>query len=335
MTTKVSILVAVRNEEATILDCLNALDALDFPKEELQILIGDDDSEDQSYAIIENFIRQKPHFQLISIQQNQEKKKKTNVLAQLAHLAQGEFWLITDADICVPKNWIKKMTQQAQNPNVGIVTGFTKIQTSDFSSMYSFFLSHFQATDWLFVLGIIQQSADFGFETTTMGNNMLIRKTAYWQTGGYEKIPFSVTEDFALFQEVRKLGWDFRQVCDLDVLANSKPMPNWTKLLSQRKRWTTGAMKLPFFWLLIAFSYLGFLPLLVGIFFINPVFCGFLWLFRLFLISYFLIKYGRKTKQGFLLYFLPFYDLLSLVFNSIWLFYFLLPIRFDWKSRKY
>ena len=95
---KVSILLAARNEEANIERCLKSLDALQFPKENLEICIGDDDSSDKTAEIIQAYIKEKPQFKYYKIsQQTDGLKGKANVLAQLAHVTTGDFLFF-----CVP-----------------------------------------------------------------------------------------------------------------------------------------------------------------------------------------------------------------------------------------
>src|SRR5687767_10374493 len=56
----VSVLIAARNEAANILGCLQSIESLDYPIDKLEILIGNDDSEDQTRTIVERFIAGKP-----------------------------------------------------------------------------------------------------------------------------------------------------------------------------------------------------------------------------------------------------------------------------------
>ena len=64
---KVSLLLAARNEALLIERCLAAIDQLDYPKDKLEILIGDDDSSDDTAALVQAFIKDKPQYRLISI----------------------------------------------------------------------------------------------------------------------------------------------------------------------------------------------------------------------------------------------------------------------------
>src|SRR5690606_2225422 len=53
----ISILIAARNEEAHILTCLQAIDNLHYPKDKLQVLVGNDRSTDRTQALVEEFQR--------------------------------------------------------------------------------------------------------------------------------------------------------------------------------------------------------------------------------------------------------------------------------------
>ncbi|MEZ4901995.1 MAG: glycosyltransferase [Spirosomataceae bacterium] len=138
--TKVSILIAARNEAHTILDCLQSVEALSYPKENLQILVGNDASEDDTEQLVQNFITEKPYFQLINVINRENSinatlKGKANVLAHLAQHATGEYLFFTDADIEVPKDWIQNMLLHFKK-NVGIVTGITTMKTPIFPKIH-------------------------------------------------------------------------------------------------------------------------------------------------------------------------------------------------------
>src|SRR5690606_1248330 len=107
---KISILLAVRNEQSNILRCLNAIEELEYPKDRIEVLIGDDQSEDKSVEIIKTFIADKNNYQLFHIDEKLGLAgAKGNVLAHLAKQASTDFFFITDADVKIPKSWINGM----------------------------------------------------------------------------------------------------------------------------------------------------------------------------------------------------------------------------------
>src|SRR5688500_1606136 len=64
---KVSILIAARNEAENIITCLQSITRLNYPSHLIEVLIGDDNSSDDTAKLVEAFIAGKPNFKLISI----------------------------------------------------------------------------------------------------------------------------------------------------------------------------------------------------------------------------------------------------------------------------
>jgi 1,2-diacylglycerol 3-beta-glucosyltransferase len=236
---RVSILVAARNEEANLPRCLASLRALDYPAHLIELLVGDDGSTDRTRAVAEaSLLSYTGHYQVIVIEKILgQARGKANVLAHLAHLATTEYLLITDADIAVPPTWVSAILAHAA-PGVGTVTGLTVVAGPGL-------LARLQRLDWLMSLALIQVGTEAGQPMTAMGNNMLITRAAYQATGGYEALPFSVTEDFALFEAVNARGFGFRQLFEPAVRATSQPTGSWGALVRQRLRWLRGVAALP------------------------------------------------------------------------------------------
>lgn len=232
----VSVLVAARNEEHQLPYCLHALAAQKYEKyARFEVLIGEDRSDDQTAAIAAAFAHEHPHFSCIPIRENLPGlHAKANVLAQLCRHARGEWLLITDADTQVRPEWITHMTHQL-SPAVGMRTGFTLPRSGGY-------FAQLQMLDWLAGLGINHWFSEQGMPLAAMGNNMLVRRRAYEQVGGYEQIPFSVTEDFALFQALRQAGWRYESCAAPDALARTRAELYFTDLIRQRKRWIRGAL---------------------------------------------------------------------------------------------
>ncbi len=331
---KVTIMVAARNEAKNILRCLQALDKLNYPKTHLQILIGNDQSTDATEQIVQGFIADKPHFRLINITKKLGGAQgKANVLAHLAQAAEGAFWLVTDADIAVPPHWVQAMYQAQQsksktNKSVGIVTGFTLVQgTGWFAKM--------QAIDWVYALGLIKIWSDRGIAVTAMGNNLGILPEAYRVTGGYEQIPFSITEDFALFQAIVKQGYDFRNVIHPKVMAFSHPIKTVKGWLHQRKRWMSGALQAPWFLTLFFALHSSFWPLVVALAFVSPWVALILGSTKLALQSGLMAVLFRRIGRLSLFKYLAGFELYHLLFTWMMMLFYFLPIKVVWKGRRY
>ena len=256
---RVSILVAARDEATALPRCLASLRALDYPAELLEILVGDDGSTDGTAAVAEAAMRGfAGRFRVVPITETLGLARgKANVLAHLTRHATAEYFFITDADISLPATWIAGLLAHA-GPGVGTVTGITAVGGPRV-------FHRLQGIDWLLSLGLVQVVSDLGRPVTAMGNNMLVTRAAYEATGGYEALPFSVTEDFALFRAVLAAGFGFRQVFEAGIRADSLPMLTWAALLRQRQRWLRGVAGLPWRLRLELLFFSGFWPALAGV----------------------------------------------------------------------
>lgn len=325
----VSVLVAARNEEAVIKDCLLALAALDYPELKLEVLIGNDQSEDNTAQIVLDFIEGRKNFRLINIKEaTGSVRGKANVLAQLAREAKGNYFFITDADIKVPPSWVKSILQSFR-PDCGIVSGVTIADGGTF-------FAKFQALDWLFAFGMVKVASDLNIPVTAVGNNMAISRKAYESTGGYEKIPFSVTEDFQLFVETLKKGWSYRNLLDKDVLAVTAPVSTFKGLLSQRKRWMQGAVKLPFILVLFLTLQALFFSAVAALIVFSPLAGAAIWAIKILLQHVFIrLTSGRVSFSiNQWKYFLP-YEIYSGLLSVSLLIFFLLPGPVKWKGRNF
>lgn len=323
----VSVFIAARNEEANISECLLSLSKLDYPLDKLEILIGDDSSEDKTADLVREFIRDKPHFKLVSVKENLGNARgKANVLAHLARGAQGEFFFIADADIRVQSGWLKGLLG-AWEEGIGVVSGVTSIKAKNW-------LSGFQTIDWIAAFGMIRVMNNKRIPVSAIGNNMLITREAYFATGGYEKLPFSITEDFVLFRETLRLGWKFKNLLQEEVLAFTEPMPNFQRLMRQRKRWMTGAIQLPFFLVFVLSMQSMFLPFFIVSIVYFPASAFLLGVKVVFdLVYIFLIL--RKIKQVNSLKYFFVYELISPFIGIMQVINFFLPGKVEWKGRKY
>ncbi|MGV3639376.1 MAG: glycosyltransferase [Adhaeribacter sp.] len=328
-TPAVSILVAVRNEAHQIGRCLESLSRLHYPAGQVEILLGDDDSTDNSAALIQDFIRDKPQFRYLLIRdQLGSARGKANVLAHLAREASSDFFLITDADIALPPNWIRQMLA-GREAQTGIVTGITTIAGIGL-------FARLQALDWINALGLMQVLSDMNLPVSTMGNNMLVTREAYEATGGYENMPFSLTEDTQLLQAVLRQGYGSRNIFAPGVLAASTPAPSWRALWQQRRRWMVGLRYLPVYMKLVSGVYASFYAVVFGLAFLASwqTLAGVLTA-KLLLQTVFLKLCLRRINLRFPLWVLLLFEFYLIFVSAVTLFMMLLPGKITWKERKY
>ena len=328
---KITIWIAARNEENNILNCLKSIENLDYPTESLQILIGNDNSTDNTFLVISEFIKDKLQFQLIDIQNIiNNQRGKANVLANLYEHSTGEYFLICDADITVNPNWLKGMIANFEkDSSIGHQVGITSIKGN-------LIWHHFQSIDWLHALTLLKISADLKIPLTGLGNNSAVTRKAYEATGGYAKIPFSITEDFALFHEVVKKGFGFKNTINQEVFNQTLPITTLKEFLHQRKRWMVGALQCPWWIVSLLFLQALFLPILVIIGFVfSWKLAGIIWLIKWLNQTITVLPTIIKLKEFHLIKYLLLYEFYANWWQMTMIFFYYSPVKVVWKGRIY
>lgn len=236
----VSVIVAARNEEKNLRHCLDSLSRLTYPKEKLEVLVVNDHSTDATSSIIDDFARRFSYIKSLSAIADPSGRLhgKTNAIAQGIEHTSGEIILFTDADCVVQKGWVEETVKYYDTPSVGLVAGFTSLRVrTPFEAI--------QALDWFVLFSIAAGTNRLRFPVTAVGNNLSVRRAAYDSIGGYRTIPFSVTEDYALFHAITHAGrYVARFPIDARTLVFSLPCESWKQLFDQKKRWFTGGAKM-------------------------------------------------------------------------------------------
>jgi cellulose synthase/poly-beta-1,6-N-acetylglucosamine synthase-like glycosyltransferase len=231
----VSVIIAARNEESNLYDCLESVTKQTYSLSLYEIIVIDDGSTDGTEMIYNDFIKRYSNIKSIRVKNDTIIRGKANALAQGIEAATGEIILITDADCTVPRTWVEQ-TAKRYDPGVGLIGGFTlQKSATPFEGM--------QSLDWTFILGMAAATAGLGHPLGSIGNNLSFRRSAYDQVGGYRKLKFSVTEDYTVVQAiVGSHKWKYLYPIDLKHLVESKACPDFQSLIHQKHRWGKGGL---------------------------------------------------------------------------------------------
>ncbi len=285
-----TVIVAARNEADNIERCIKSLDKLVYPDGKLEIIIVDDKSTDETGKIVDEFIAGKKRFKKIVTKKEIGKLiGKMNALANAIGMAKGEIILTTDADCEVHPKWAYTIASYYQK-DVAIVNGFTtQLAFDNFSGM--------QSIDFIYLLFVASGTINIGMPITCIGNNMSYRKKAYDEVGGYEKLPFSVTEDFSLLNAIYKLKkYKLIYPIDKEALITSMPCKSVRSLYKQKKRWSVGGLGVPLpGYMVMAWGFLTNLCVLL-----TPFFFSTTWLYLVFfkVITDFFVLYSVHNNLG-------------------------------------
>ena len=220
---RVSAIIAARDEEETLADCLEALAAQDY-RGELEVVVVDDRSRDRTWTIIRDmsvgWTGLKGLKAEAELRYNCPKK---SALAQGIEASTGTILLFTDADCRPPVDWVSSMVAHF-SPGVDLVAGYAR------SAPIIGVLAKVLAVDNLGVGALGAGSFGMGSPLSCTGRNLGYRREVYDEVGGFEKIGHLIGGDDVYFMRLVGARGGSRMVFNREVvvLSNSERVGVWT-----------------------------------------------------------------------------------------------------------
>ncbi len=337
--TKVSVIIATRNEEDNIEFCLKDLIAQDFDKYLFEIIIVDDFSTDKTIFIIENIIKSTSvNIQLYDLKNESSGKfSKKEAIQKAIEKSKGELVITTDADCRLNSKWISTYVDYYENSGKKMISG--PVCFHDTISCWG----KLQSLEFLSLVSSGAGSIKTGKPIMCFGANLAYSKTAFYKIKAYKNnIKYSSGDDVFLLQNIKKTfgSKSIGFLKNKNAIVYTKHQNSVKSFFNQRIRWTSkssGYQNL--FLILTAFSVLLFNLSIISSIIIGLFSTRFLWLAIIMLaiksIVDFPILLGITsfTKQKKLLFFYlplqfiyPFYiSVLGILGNLL---------NFNWKDRK-
>jgi cellulose synthase/poly-beta-1,6-N-acetylglucosamine synthase-like glycosyltransferase len=225
----VSVLVPVKNEEKVVGRLLDALVRLDYPKENLEVVVVEDESRDRTLEICKVYAVKYPW---IKVFHRDASLGKGDALNYAFHQSTGEIVATFDADDVPEEQAVKKALRYFSSPETGAVHGFHRtlnLRESIVSRLaaYENFLYRL-SNDGKYALRLF---------VTFSGSNTFFRRTALEKVGLWD--PTSLVEDAELSVRFARAH----------IATRLAPVECWQEmparvgsLFKQRIRWSGGNM---------------------------------------------------------------------------------------------
>jgi cellulose synthase/poly-beta-1,6-N-acetylglucosamine synthase-like glycosyltransferase len=332
---EVTVIVAARNEEKNIDNCLASICSQNYPLDKLQIIVVDDFSEDNTLNLMRNYspvtILELRDF----IEEQGVRSGKKMAIQYAIHQAKGKYVLITDADCIVPKNWVLSTVSCFVNQQADVITGPICI-----AKPKSFF-EQLQSLDMWAYIALSASAIGLKKPILANGANFAFKKEWFYKVNGYEGSEhISSGDDVFLLHKFLRSGAKTTFNKSTDALVETMPMDSLLSFMIQRIRWAskTAAYRNVATLLIIAIIMLSYLavPVLIVWSALYPI--AIKWLVGMLLMKFFIdFIYLHRVlnffKQGYLLQlFLPaqlFHIMYVLMVGAVALF---IPLK--WKGRK-
>lgn len=216
----VSILIPARNEEANIEACVRSL--LNQQYQQLEILVLDDQSSDQTAAIVQRLIaglasHQPGRLRLLQgTTLPQGWIGKNFACHQLARQAQGEYILFTDADTIHQPTMVKAIVGQMQRLNVQLLTAQPEQILGSLGEQLIIPLLNFTIMT-LLPVALIYLRPEPSLATGN-GQMLCFQRGAYQEIGGHEAVKGRMLEDVLLARAIKAAGYRMAYVDALELI---------------------------------------------------------------------------------------------------------------------
>jgi len=330
----VSIVVAVRNEEKNIERLLESLEKQDYPRENIEIIMVDDHSTDNTVGEIEKYIFEKK-IEIHLVHAVGEGKKKAQ--AEGFFLVKGELILTTDGDCELSPAWVSNFVSFYKMYNPALIFGPVVYKTE------RNLLQKLFSLDFMSLVASGAASSGHGLPFMGNGANLAFTAESYHAIAG--KIGsenFASGDDvFIIHKMLEKFGAkNVLFIKNAAAMVFTQVPATAKEFINQRIRWASKAKGYKNKWAIFVSLAVFFFNLMLAVSLVAGVYKSwFIAIYVLFILFKFLLDFpllyefsGFAYKRNFLAWLFP--------FEFIYPFYIVYTAfagffsKFGWKERK-
>ncbi len=224
----VTVLIPCFNEEKVVVSSTSRILQSDWLN--IEVLVLDDGSTDNTSAVVEEAFRDEPRVRLLSF----ENGGKASALNRGLQEARGAIVVALDADTLFAKDTIGLLARWFENPRIGAVAGNALVGNR------LNVVTRWQALEYVTAQNLERRALDaLGAVTVVPGAVGAWRREALEALGGYPGDTLAEDQDLTI--AVQRAGWlvDF----DPDARAYTEAPDTIGGLLKQRFRWSFGTLQ--------------------------------------------------------------------------------------------
>ena len=120
---EVTIIMSLYNEESVIAEKLDSILNSDYPLDKIKIIIGSDNSNDNTNEIVEAYAKKHQNIDFTAFT---ERQGKSNVINSMIDKSTSEILILSDANVFFDKNTISELVKPFSDPKVGLVDSHMK-----------------------------------------------------------------------------------------------------------------------------------------------------------------------------------------------------------------
>ena len=222
----VSILIATFNEKFVIGNTLDALKRLDYPRDNLLVVIADDSS-DETIQVIDQKIEELNSLGIRSVVSTRKGRAgfKSGALEHAAPLLEGDYVLLLDADSTVPSDLLRRGLSAANHdPRIGFVSFRVGHYNREQSWTTRLFALQLDQGDTVSKMGAYAIDAPYSFQGGFVLVSMaVLREVGFWMNE-------SIVEDADLSCRIYCAGYRGVYLSDVRIFSEDPPsLEVWKK----------------------------------------------------------------------------------------------------------
>jgi len=232
--TKVTVLIAARDEEHNIGLTIGDLLAQDYPKELTEIIIVDDHSTDRTAEIIRSYAGQ--GIQLLQLKEDQPLNSyKKKAIAKAISVSSGELMVATDADCRMCAEWLSSVVGYFESNSLVMISS----PVTYFEERTLF--EYMQTLEFSYLIGIGAAFIGNKRASTCNGANFAYRKDIFNEVGGFKGIDdLASGDDELLLQKVAaKYPGRIGFLKERKAIVYTHAKHTLRSFLKQRRRWAS------------------------------------------------------------------------------------------------
>jgi chlorobactene glucosyltransferase len=203
---RVSVLIPARNEEANIARCLESL--VEQSYDNYEIIVLDDQSSDGTWEILSEFAAWYPG--LVRVVRGKPLPEtgwhgKPHAMQQLSELAEGDYFLCTDADTVHARDSVAWAVTNLEWHRVDFLSGYVGQELHSFGEAVivpaMYIMTAIIMPIWLIA------ATRTPLLSFAIGQFVVFRRTAYEAIGGYASVSGEISDDIFIARRLRAAGF--------------------------------------------------------------------------------------------------------------------------------